>query len=540
MKKKKCSTGGDLLSTAVSFIPGYGQLLQPLVLGLDNAFSKPNTEPKIPAKSSTNIYGFPDGGYLPSKDKSVQYTEEQLKRMVDTNKQQMRVFFKDKEPSSKNFRTHKFRFRDKKDGGFINEGFKQYKTGSHSSGNDLLVNQFGQPDNNSNIAVQNDENIFRIDNKAYVMSDTLDNPVTGNKFNVDAKKVNSKYKNSRFYEDKRNALNHEMKSLMNLNDLVRTSVEFQKRQGGFIDPPKTNTIFDLNLQVDNNVERYYKPDGTLSLDPQLVSYPESNFDSNNKNLSETSITNPTTQTTDRGIAQDVLMNNNLNPLALTLKGLALGKSAFEAMKSPEVEKPILPDYTKSDRYVKEANIDYTQARQNALGVSNIESNLNRSASNNFSQFANRESARLSSLLDQYGNVDMQQANQQSQLNLNKGQYEQQKSVDTANRLYQNRIDNQQNKAVADFAKEKFFSELSQVGTEFNKYQETRNIIENIKQIANFKNSQTLAYLNSKYPNVKISSDVIQKFQNGEIDVDNFLSYFPTNIQQDVRTNVKQI
>lgn len=488
--KKKYSTGGQLAALAANFIPGYGQLISPLILSADSVLEQKKAQEKeemekrrnlkIPA--SSNIYGLMHGGLIQDK-------------------------------------------------------FKQFNTGSHSSNKDLNVNQYGKEDMTSPTSVQNKENLFMSKKGAYVMSDTLTNPLTGNKFNEDASKVNKKYKNTRLYEDQKNSFEKEMSNLTNLNDLVRQSESFKKAYGGVITPkylfplvpsvPPSENINMMSQQV-SAIDKIPELE-RLEVTPKPISITERSV---NINPLEKPVE------VEKPITEDIVMGDNLNPVALALKGLSLGSSIYNATRKAEIEKPILPDYTKSDRYIKEASIDYTQAKQNALGISNLQSNLNRQASSNYGQFSNRESARIAQLQDQYGNIDMQEANSRSQLNLNKGQYESSKSLDTANRLYQNRIDNQQNKATADFAKEKLFSELSQIGSEFNRYQETKNIIENRKQIANFKNSQVLAYLNSKYPNVQVSSDVINKFTNGEIDIDSFLTYFPSNIQTDVRTNVK--
>lgn len=494
------STGGQLLATAASFVPGYGAVISPIVSMVDGLIDKSKAEqnkPSIPAKVFNNPYG------------------------------QLAM------------------------GGVINKGFKQYSTGSHVSGNDQPVDQNGMPNTMNPVAsVQNKENMFVVDNKPFVMSDVLINPETGNTINKDAAKINSKYSNAATISEEKNALKFDMKRLSKLNDglkMMQESLE-QKFNGGEI----FNTA---NKMVSNAVTSGYSglafqnhalfnPENPMNIEPPTPtgytgkgwsSYPKLS-DTQSDNVSF----NPNEQSVERNdntvpfTPTETKKFDWANAAAIGLKGAALIKSVADATRKPEVESPILPDYTKSDRYMQSANIDYTQARQNALGVSNMAGNMNRTASNNFAAFQGREQARFASLQDAIGNIDMQENNARSQLNLTRGQYEQGKAVDTAGRLSQNRIDNFQNLAQSRLAGEKLFTELSQIGTEFNKYSNYQKEITNNKELQQYYIKEGLSLLNNKYSNFQLDPSFVSRLQAGE-SLDTLVKFYPNEVQKLVST-----
>ena len=230
------------------------------------------------------------------------------------------------------------------------------------------------------------------------------------------------------------------------------------------------------------------------------------------NLSEQGITNPLEVTSD---ARSTLSTDGIaNGLALGLKGAALIGSIYDASQPSEKERLITPNYNKADNYMREANIDYTQASQDAIGVSNISGETNRSLASNAASFQGREQARLSNLQDALGRIAMAEENGNSQLNLTKGQYEANKAVDTANRQYQNSVDNLQNEATARSFDRSLMSDFSQIANSLNQFGETQKIIKNNQQLNQFQLNQQLAILNSKFPNFKIDNNVIELLKSG--------------------------
>lgn len=559
--KKRYSQGGQLLSTLASLIPG-GQLLSPIISGVDEMYGPQRKQQAIqPVIPITNPLGYAFGG-------------------------------------------------------LIQDGFKQYRTGTHRSGRDLSVDGNGIPDNNGTNKVQGKENTFTVSGQPYVMSDSLVNPNTGRTYNVDAAKANKKYKNSRFYQDERTALQTEMSNLSKLNDVSRQIAEFacggklKKAFGGPIDPPARETtlvyqksltslskslsqsqvspiddLIAINRGMANKFLEAYNPNarqgkqvrqarmtdrfierangGPINGDPSVP--PSENiawksqwtgvdglqplYSSPLQQLAIPALNGmvpqqvpQTFETLDR--VQDRNKTNSLNKLdpyngvALGLKTLALGRSIFDAVQPAEKERLIKPVYTEADKYIKEATINYDQSRQDVLGTSNILANANRSGSSGYNQMLGREAARIGTLGDQFSRIGQAEANANSQLNMTKGQYEANKAVDTANRQYQNRMDNQMNQANQRGFQRDLFSNLSQIGTELNKYAGTQAVIKNQKEINQFNTNQTLAFLNNKYPNLKVSPDIIAKFQNGEISIDDFLTYLPQNVVGDIKQNKK--
>lgn len=485
MKKNKLSLGGDILQTGVSFIPGVGQLLSPLVGLLDQQISaQPNVQ-KQPLQMNMNPLG-------------------------------------------------KFA-----DGGILNDAFKQYKTGSHASGKDLTVDSSGNPDPNGSNSVQNNENSYMVDGKQYVFSDVLKK--AGKAFNVHAMEINKKYPDARFSRDQRNALDLEMKFLAKENDAARATESNQKALGGYTNGPDDPVIPPSeNIQfMAQNPFQYKVPTNfpTLPTVTEQKYGTQGMIEAKQMTGDETLATDSTTFGTELNpIGKDlstqvpsksinitgakskfspgILDAKTANTLGLLTKGFALAGSIGDALSPAEKEKLITPDYTKADKYMQEANIDYTQAKQDAQGVSNIAAQTNRSLSSNAASYQGREMARLAGLSDQLGRIAEAQNNANSQLNLQRGQYEAGKATDRANREYQNNSDNLQNEANSRYADRILGSELSQIGTEFNKYSNQIKENQNNKELSQFQINQQLAILNSKYPSFKIDSDVMDLLKSG--------------------------
>ena len=512
------SLGGTLLNTAASFIPG-GQIMSPIIAGIDNLILKNKQNKPVPAGLNLNVN--PYGSFAK--------------------------------------------------GGVINKGFKQYNTGSHSSGADLPIDENGNANTaNPVAAVQNKENMFKVDGKPYVMSDTLVNPETGRTFNVDAAKINAKYPKARYQEDQANALTFKMKRLASINDAIRAAEETAKSHGGYV-----KKMFNGGNPTEPVRNRpYMTVDGKVIQESQMTTEPivdpispnipaarnpfsikiNEDFLPGNYNVDDpdplvmdnTAVTReseigspsvaPTTfdsllPTEDavKPVASERsfgLGSDAANAIAIGLKAAGLTKSVIDSFTPAENESPIIPNYQLSDNYMRQANINYNQARQDAVGASNIAGNVNRSSSN-FASFQARESARAANLQDALSRISEAENNQQSQINMAKANYEQGKAVDTANRLAQNRINNQQNQANADFADQKLFTELSQIGTEFNKYANFKKQVANNQELQKYYINEGLAILNNKYPNFKLDSSFMTKLQSGQATADDVVKFWST-------------
>jgi len=501
------SFGGDLIKTGLSFIPGVGQILAPIAGMIDQKLSAEDLEQVKPdTKLNLNLNPF---GKLAN-------------------------------------------------GGLINDGFTQYNTGSHRSGKDLTVGTDGLPDPNGENSVQNKENSYKIGSRQYVMSDVLKNPKTGNPFNVDASNINKKYPNARLQPDQRTALDFEMKELAALNDSERIKVDMknkkQKAYGGYTDngdpviPPSANLMWQAQSVFPTTLPtlepKPVQSMGITQAPQQDTGLPTDTTSFGNEIKLGSNITD--TYVPDRGDptaidtkaqSNDILGAKTANNIALGLKGAALIGSIGDALTPAEKERLITPDYAKSDKYLQSANIDFTQARQDAQGVSNIAAGTNRSLSSNAASFQGREQARLANLSDQLGRIAEQQNLAQSNLNLTKGQIENSRAVDLTNRKYQNQQNQQMNDASARLFDRQLQSDLSQIGSSFNQYAESQKMIKNQKELNQFQVSQTLAILGNKYPNFKLDPQIVEKFKNGQIELDQFLQYVPTEIRTEVKTKI---
>ena len=590
MKKKKYNDGGmleQLLPSLLGLIPG-GNIVG-AALPLLNQMG--NTQPKVyeTKPMTTNPFGRAFGGPITPMAQESTYVKPQpflpqLPIVPVTNYAQDPNFVAQQMRNTNAYNPltglgkfdanggtgkvkSKDRYREKAMGGLINDNFKQYQSGSHNSGNDQQIDQFGNPVSNGVASIQNKENMYN----GFILSDTLKNPETGNTFNIDAMKINKKYPKARLSDIDKNSLDFEMNKLQALNQEKIDKKSNQMTYGGYIKPPQIpygdpqdayNQAWQFNYGEDPNAIKPIGLDNTQlqtgqimtdrSITPQLPTLnlmggvnssgvtPNSNTQSglatdNTQmvNSPELTLGNPyTTSNTATGYPTDSTVSNTnersglgtLDAIGLGLKGAALVGSISDAITPALKENLILPDYSKADEYLKSANIDYSQAKQDSLGVSNLQSNAIRSMSGNAGQYMSRQSSRLSQLQDTMSRISEQQNNAQSQLNLTKSQYESNKAVDTANRKYQNNVDNLQNTANSNTFDRSLMADLSNIGTQFGQEARAQEAIANNKDLTNFTNSQIIAALNSKYGNFQVSDDIINQFKSGKIGIDELLKF----------------
>lgn len=585
---KKYSLGGSILSSLTSLIPGVGGIVSPMVsvidqerdkkLLMDEAMNKPQ-----PVKMNTNIYGnqayggpiTPQSQIKPetsainiptvpilspelmklSKINTFDKAEVNAgKAAIDMYNVETASLLKGGEQHNTKSMSNVPRFREKALGGETTSNFKQYNTGSHDSGNDQNIAENGIPNNiNSTAAVQNKENAYTQKGKTYIYSDVLINPETGNNFNIDAAKLNTKYKKADTSLEDRNALDFTMDRLSKVNDMMRNAKEMvdkacggstKKALGGNPDDPipASNNLAWM-AQTNISQPQLYVPPVNLDSAP---SFEEMNGNAARltpkmeplQPLPLPGLTKPEINYNPKGVDAPIL-NNRITPNgaksgtldynipAGLLKGIALGKSVVDAITPAEKENTILPDYRKSDSQMYGMNVDYTQARQDAMAAANLAGNVNRSASSNLGQFQGRQANNYANLADQTGRISMQENLARNQQFAQRGSYEQGKAVDTANRETQNRINNQQNQANADFADQKLFSEIADIGTQFNKYEYYKDMVTNKKEIAQATINEGLALVGSKYSNFGFDADFMEKIKSGSASVDELVKFIST-------------
>lgn len=553
MKKKKYSFGGQLFAAAAQFIPGIGQIVSPLISMADQ-YGESQTEQFLQKKNNLNknISGktFANGGpILPNIQSFIDSTGLPIRfdsnlgqpthlsnvfNVTDLDTSKSFKVFRNEDGSYRQFQdvggfsltSHsksKPRFREKALGGFIADGFKQYNTGSHASGNDLGVDANGNPSTQSAAVVQNKENTFNVNGKPYVMSDTLINPKSGNTFNIDAAKLSNKLgEKARFNLDVRNTLNLQMSNLALKNEQSRLKAEskqsIKKALGGPIGGPVIQPA-TINVKQDDLNKLLWKP----------IDYTFPTIDNNITNISgepnnfAIDTTNPVVSNAGEQptpVAKPKM--NMLSGLALGAKALSLSQLVRDAAEPSQRESLVQPNYNVANQYIRGANVDYSQAKQDAIAQSNVLGNANRAMSSSANQFLGRESMRIAQLQDTQSRINESQNNAQSQLRLGVGQLETQKAMDLANRRYQNRIDNLQNQANTRFADRVLSSNLSSIGTELSNISAQQAEMQNRKDIAALDTQQAIQYLNAKYPGISIDPSKVEKFRNGEITLDELL------------------
>jgi hypothetical protein len=198
------------------------------------------------------------------------------------------------------------------------------------------------------------------------------------------------------------------------------------------------------------------------------------------------------------------------PQMMRAAGLVGG--LVDAFQKPERETPVMPDFTKSDKEFNNMSTDLTQARQDAQAVTNMMSNVNRSASTGFGAYRARQAANYSNLADQLGRIGTQEQQMRNQIAGTRGNYEYQKAMTERNIQDETVQRNLANKAMSqDFrrlALQDLVGEADRLSTQ-----------KNIKQLATMNTQLGLAYLSSLAPDVDVNKEMltnIQKVANGEM------------------------
>lgn len=406
------------------------------------------------------------------------------------------------------------------DGGTIPSGFVQYDAPSHDNGGQVVDSQGYPTVNNAVAEIQNKENSFN----NYVFSDVLENPKTGRTFNVDMSKLMKKYKNADTDLISKRSLDIEADTLAKTNDTVKAMVEQMTvpeapmmPNGGPLDyltmspiqpivPGLTGYTQDENLNLPHIQDPFETMAGRPIENPfdPYTTAPQINTPVKSTTIPVDPLQRfsnasdaPPIDNTDTQAGEPKQRSTNFNTLAAVSKGLGLANSVFNALKPAEKEQARIPDYNPADQAFDRASIDYTQARQDATGASNILANINRSTSSGFSQYRNREAGRIASLMDRVSNIGMTERNANSQLDISRGQYRADKAVDIANRQREVDVANLQNEAVKQQFSDNLFSEISQIGSSLNQYQNFKDELANRTDIATMNTNEFVALAKAK-------------------------------------------
>jgi hypothetical protein len=194
---------------------------------------------------------------------------------------------------------------------------------------------------------------------------------------------------------------------------------------------------------------------------------------------------------------------NLPGLDNILRTAVLGANTVGLFNKAENEQLITPDYSQSDSRMNALNANLDAARDSALSERNAASGAIRGGASSYQSMLARELQNSANLNQANLNISLQEQQLQNQINQQVGSYEANKAVDTANRQYQNRVDNLMNEANNRNIKRAILgdtlAEADRIST-----------IKNNEQILTATVAETQALLNSIYPDMGVNDEWIMK------------------------------
>lgn len=206
-------------------------------------------------------------------------------------------------------------------------------------------------------------------------------------------------------------------------------------------------------------------------------------------------------------------DTNLNPIAAGLKSMQLLNSLKNAITPALNETPILPDYSRSDEAFGKMSTDNTEAINQITRSSNTQrGQINENTMSDAVRQARLAGSNINLMNAISGNMLSSQQIKNALLG-QKGSYEMSKAGANAQSLYQNRIDNLQNQAAKKLAGEQFIQNLSQVGSEVNKYQMFKDMMKNQKDLAILKTSEGMNFINSLSDTFGIDLNALSEYKN---------------------------
>lgn len=387
---------------------------------------------------------------------------------------------------------------------FMEDGgeLTKFKGPSHSEGG-IPIDKNMTPNNSNPIAeVEGGETGVNLGDKKYIFSDNL--KLDDLTFAEESKKIDKKYK--RKDDITKRTKEFELKRLSEENDIVKDSNEFVKKYGGQIQ----EYMKGGNLKEYNNGGPIALP----TLQAPLVTgsnYDDKLFDPMFDDF------NIPIETTDNTIANK-REPFNFNKLALGLKGAALGKSFIDSLQPSEEENLQLnPEANKVKDIVSNLNVDLSSAIDDILLGTNsaLKNARNVSGSAITSQVLGQSAIdkgnrAIADLEIQEQNANNALRSQEAQVRANLGSEERQE------RVRQQTVQDQNDAVARGFGRD-LFSNLSRIGSEFNKYQYTQDQIANQKEIAEMTIAEGTALLSQRYPDFTITENLVDAIKQGLAD-----------------------
>lgn len=409
----------------------------------------------------------------------------------------------------------------------------KFKGGKHSQGGVDIDSNMNQTSTNAVGNVEGEESGYKNKDGSYIYSDQLSdfkNP--GNTFSDVAQQIGKKYK--RTDDISKNTSNIEMEQLKDRNNATREMVEsFENKgkdsfykYGGKLKEYSLGDSFNTKFPLNPSNNLKFPNEEILKIDsPNLISQlPGGKYSLNNpvKGISgfinNSSFNNPSLQNPTYGKSLDntsIELNDiNYNNVAVGLKGLGLGKSFYDSIRGSEQENLQLnPAEDEVRNLMENQRIDLTSVR-NEIGLGTNKA-IRQSEKLSGSPITNQVLGQLA--IQKGAKANSASVLQEQQLN---NQYRAQEAAvkgQLGSEKRQEKIRQQtaqsQNDAVDRGFGRQFVSELTQIGTEFNK-----------KSINDAKIQEGIAILGMKYKDFGVSEDIMERIKKGEYSFDDWIIF----------------
>lgn len=403
-------------------------------------------------------------------------------------------------------------FRSYRAGGSL----KMHNLPSHAQGGGM-VDKMGNPTSSGVAEIEKQESIYtaKKGNTPYVFSDTLVDS-NGKTFSQNAKSVEKKFNG----KDQISKTTHKklMDELMAKNEIAKklsgqtTGTNEQKMpNGGLLDP-----VINLNNPLLPSLGQFKYPNATApgQLIPQQQTDASVVQDMTNLNLG----TPITGQNTTPGLDLKLTPSGNpvksglgsldLGKVGGILKGVALAGSAIDAFQKPEEEQLRVPDFTKGDKAYAGLGGSFDPIRNDIVQQAKSGENQIMQSSGNFGQVMSRLNALQAGVGRNLQQVGLQEKQYNDQIQMSKGQREDQKATITANEQIRKQTADSQNKAMGQDLVANLLQNVNNYGTEFMKQDVMTKELAALDKEKQRAFLTQLSLMNIKNPNFQINKDLI--------------------------------
>lgn len=476
----KYSKGGEIAAEVASMIPGVGSVLSPVISLVDGLIGE--DEPQVAATPQYDNTSFmKNGGKL-----------------------------------------------------YANGGeFRSYDMPSHEQGGGMLDAQLNPTTTNPIAELEKTETTYKDKGgDAYVYSDNLKH-TSGMTFAEKSRQIAKKY--ARGTDIDKEGLSIEMDRLSKQNDMAREQDSATQFAGGgplaplpmrwtkpskdWLNPlPMASIVPEPGLNDPRVLDQ-------IDTSPKPLDIPVRPLDVTPKQLPKFTGFRTTEP------EADVKKPFNYNTIAAGLKGISLLSTGIDALRKPEQDKLRLnPKASEVEGLMESRSIDFTPLVNEADLSANVALDSARNVVGNAAGLSARANSIMANRARQVGNLKLQQQQTNNQYRADEAQIK--SRLGAEERAYRRETDiaNMQNEAARRNLGRKFFSDLSQVGSTINKFQNNREQIENNKQLADATIREGLAILSGKYKDFGLSEDLVEKLRTGKYDKAEFGTFFDALIK----------